>query len=167
MNMNAETTKAYFRMRIVSAGDFSELSIVEFPRQKVYHTAAASGPLFPCFLAPAFLFPAPYSLFFCRTIALVSRLLITAAPPPLRRSILLNPSGAQFDGGHLGNRRLHKASAENSNPAAQLRRNGLVRRVALHHWLSAFEFLERRSGHLFVALLFRRPRQHVDALTGT
>jgi hypothetical protein len=24
-------------MRIVSAGDFNELSIVEFPRQKVYH----------------------------------------------------------------------------------------------------------------------------------
>jgi hypothetical protein len=30
-------------MRIVSAGDFNELSTVEFPRQKVYHTTAASG----------------------------------------------------------------------------------------------------------------------------
>jgi len=114
---------------------------------------------------PALLFSTRNSLLLCRTMFLVPREAITPPPPPRRRSHLLHPRrGARTDGGHLGNRRLHKAPAEDSNPAAQLRRNGLVRRVALHHWLSALEFLERRSGHHLVALLHRLPHRRSHAL---
>jgi len=65
--------------------------------------------------------------------------------------------GARTHGGHLGNRRLHKTPAKDSNPAAHLHGNGLVRRMAFHHRLPAFEFLERRSGHHPLALLHRLP----------
>jgi len=72
--------------------------------------------------------------------------------------------GRNSSGGNLGNRYARRGYAENTNRAAHLHGDSVVRRMALHHRLSPPDFLERgfRVGGL--AVLSRRALQCAGAL---